>query len=391
MARPVSVAVFAVAATFAVVTAARATEQCTIPDFLTAAGDTASTVSSGQCAAANSNSSLWILVIGLATAVAAADGQGQQACTAIQNVLGTPLSDAQKVTGIANKVNNLNLGNVQQALGDAAQEGLSDATAAVNYLNIASCACSMEAALSQDVQVLGACIQDVLCDGDKLLNDPCTCTPVPPQLAQCTQNSQLCGSFNASAPQSGQVNNCQQNLVATASGSQSSGPVTVVTQGALGTTVTSTVNGQSANGVCSPVTYCICPKPMVPTWVPYDPQDESSPGGGGTCPDGSPASAIGECMFICACPAGSSPPSNKTGPVSSTCVCNNGPDAGNAIPPDGCAPVCKGNQVPVAGGSCCDPSQVAACGTCCPEGQVPDSTTGKCKSLISTPIHSPRL
>jgi hypothetical protein len=142
--------------------------------------------------------------------------------------------------------------------------------------------------------------------------------------------------------------------------------------------VTQGGDSQDANGNCSAVISCFCPKPMVLTPVNYNPQNE----GGGPFT-----------MYICQCPVGTSPPSNETGPVSSTCVCNNGPDAGKAVPPSGvCAPVCKSKtQVPVADGSCCNPSQVAACGECCAAGSVPDAATGQCKLLYTPTRPPPRL
>jgi hypothetical protein len=156
--------------------------------------------------------------------------------------------------------------------------------------------------------------------------------------------------------------------------------------------VTQGGDSQDASGHCSPVVSFFCPKPMVPKWVPYDPTGETSPSGGGTCPDGSPAGPLGECMFLCACPAGSSPPSNETGPGSSTCVCNNGPQAGQPLPGNGvCAPVCQKTLVPVAGGACCAPTQVSACGDCCPAGQTPDATTGQCASNFKPVRPPPRL
>lgn len=342
--------------------------QCSIPDLAVALGGTATTVFSGACTTADNDPELYLVVAALSAAVAGAGAQGQQACTDIQNTINQINNKLAPVGKLKSQLGNFDLGDEAQGILDA----LTDVTSVVE---IASCSCGMEKALNADGQVFGACLQDALCAAGKWVGGPCKCNPVAAQPANCSINSfgcaeELIGPTLPNGQPNPQFAEYCSNLIV--KGPPGTTPVTQ-TKSAVGITLTTGGQSSNAQNQCSAVNYCLCPKPMVLTWINYQPSSLSNPNSFQ--------------MAMCECPEGTSPPSSLTGPVSSTCVCNEGPDAGKPAPGDGkCAPVCKNKEeVPVAGGGCCKPSQVSSCGECCGAGQEPDPTTGQCKSIVSPP------
>jgi hypothetical protein len=317
------------------------------------------------------------VALALAIAIGEAGSAGTDACNTVQGDLsqltqwtGPPGTASSVVQKVENQFSGLNLG-------EDANQFFSQLSSAVSVPNtvgsVIKCACTVASSVGNVFTFLGDCTSDALCSMQAAIGLPsCNCTQSSTtQPALCTGDLAFqCaeGTFVWNGPAN--QNPCLTQVVLRGAPPYEQ-PVDV--KNAVGETVT--IGGPGGPFCGEPLTYCYCPAPMVGQWMNYTP----SPYGD-------------QQMFVCECPAGSSPPSNLTGPVTSTCVCDNGPDAGLPTPPSGqCPAACPATQVPVLGGGCCDPSQVAQCGLCCPAGMRPDPQTGNCQSAISTTPVAPRL
>ena len=360
---PIFAAALALTALLAAPRQARG-DGCNFGDFLNGFENTVGSLSSGACGAACADGGACALSAGLAATlggVAAAQGQGSvynlcsQLNTAVQDVnalqswlspLGVDPSVIQSITG----------------LGDP--------------ISVAQCACDLEQGVGQIVGSLGGCFQQALCGLQQaLFGQGCNCTPSPPQEVDC-------GSIY---------------------GENSNPPPSRVDQTPNGALVTNLVDA------CQPQ-YCLCPSPMQLGELPT-PQDASV---GWPCQN----NEFYDCTwtYSCQCPTSSDPsknthPAAPTGPLSQVCICDQtgraaappvpgqyNPEGsicppsltGKACPPgqvnyrNNCVPPCASNAVRTPDGTCCDPTQVTSCGTCCPAGSTPNLTSGTCGPNTTT-------
>jgi hypothetical protein len=309
--------------------------------------------------------------------------------------------DQNAVNTFCGDVSNLqnNLPGIQQGLstagisGDVASalEGLGDP------LNIAQCACDVEQGAGQLSNDIGACLQDIgnaICSF--MTGSSCTCSPSPPQIADCSQLQNTKCETDTGDPTNpnyypcfGSGANGQTIVQGYGNGTvQNISPYPPAQQSvtAAGTVVS------VATDSCGSIAYCVCPKPMVPTWTP-DPPEQTMLGCDG---------CAGWAIFSCDCPSGTYPdPSGKLVNGIPVCLCNGTTNevanlSSNALfgmcPP----PACPTGQIRLTGngncvtpcsdptkgmtmdGACCDPTQVTACGQCCPPGTIPDPTNRTC-------------
>lgn len=374
----VSAALLAAAATLAPLDGARAAPGCSPGDLLNALESAVGSVASASCAAACSDVAGCALAgtaSGILAGVSADAGQNDvdQFCSALQNVNG---ADASAVLGVLNQI-----------------PGLSAAASAVaDPLDVALCGCSIEQGFGQLTSDVGDCFQDVFCFFSGLFGNPCTCTPQPPVTLNCAQTNSQCGTYdlNNTLP-SDVVAACEgQNTIVAVGDNYCQQAAGNCITGPSGTLVSVPSNGQNAQGQCDPVSFCFCPSPMAPTWTPDSLANLSN-------------STSNLYIFSCNCPAGQHPQGALGG--ISVCACN-GTNAA-PLPPDtvtltasgaftgACPPPsCAAGQISLGGkcvtpcsnpsegmtmdGSCCNPSQMTSCGTCCPPGTTPDPTTGTC-------------
>ena len=354
---PIFATALALVVLIAVPLPARA-DGCNFGDVVNGFENTVGSLSSGACGAACADSGACALSAVLATTlggVAAAQGQGavdnicNQLNTAVQNAnalqswlttLGVDPSVVQSITG----------------LGDP--------------ISVAQCGCDLEQGVGQIVGSLGNCFQQALCGLQQaLFGQGCDCTPSPPQAVDCSSIY----------------------------GENSYPPPSRVDQTANGVLVTSLVDA------CHPQ-YCFCPSPMQLSEQPT-PQDN----GVWDCRH---TTLPMDCTwtYSCQCPTSSDPsqnthPAAATGPLAQVCICDQTGRA--AVPPvpgqynpnglicpplltgkncppgqvnysGNCVPPCASNEVRTPDGTCCDPTLVTSCGTCCPAGTQPNLTDGTC-------------
>jgi hypothetical protein len=259
--------------------------------------------------------------------------------------------------------------------------------AAGSPVDIAQCACDISQGLGQLPSDAGACIEGFFCGAANFvgnltgLGNQCqTCTPPPPVMANCTPPD--CTECRADPSR---CNGCNNLLEGYYDPNSVYGSV-VQQHEADGSTLVMWQSGSQ----CTAAEYCFCPSPMtVQTNWEYDPSGD-------------------QWYYIsCQCPKGThlaGQPGQQTIPV---CICN---DTGRPAQPAGsvigicpnllgkpcppgeeniqgrCVTPCPNPaQVQLADGTCCDPSQTAACGLCCPAGQHPDPVTGNC-AAASHPV-----
>jgi hypothetical protein len=285
------------------------------------------------------------------TGLAISGGAGD-VCPQITSIIAS--SPVGTVSSIENALSKLPIGDsLVQELESIAKQSTDPFN---DVQNVAKCACAMATSLSQIGSLIGDCLSDALCwFGDQGIGQRCDCgAPTPIIPANCYQLA--CAEL---MPPSGFNESQCANVIV--KGPPSNGyPVTISTT-SLGSLFE---QGGPNTGSCAPIDWCYCPQPMTWQWVDYAPESLSNPNA--------------YQMLLCECPVGSSLAQNPPGPGGPVCLCDNGLDAGQPIPLDGCAPVCPQTQVPIAGGGCCDPQQVAACGVCCSDDQIPDPNTGNC-------------
>ena len=333
------------------------------------------------------------------------DGVGCAAAAALAAGLGGVGASGNQgsVDNFCNNVNNLqnNIASIQNALGDAGIAlDLSQILGSVgNPLSIAQCACDAEEGVGQLGSDVGACFQELgqaICQAMNL-GTPCSCTPSAPVLADCGQNiSTLCEQYTSDTTCFGADSQGTSTIVQgydpTSQTIQNISPYYPAqqTQTSGGTLVS------VADQYCGGLSYCFCPKPMVPTWT-YDyPQNLDNPNNCMACENHS-----SWYIFSCNCPSGTHPdPSGKLVNGISVCLCDNTNQPADFNPQSFFGmcppPACPTGQVRLSGngncvtpcsdptkgmtmdGTCCDPSQVTACGQCCPAKTIPDPATGTC-------------
>ena len=341
---PIFVRILALAVLLATPFQERA-DGCNFGDFVNEFENTVGSLSSGACGAACADSGACALSAGLAATL---EGLGS-------------------VDQICNQLNStVNLGSWLSALGV-------DPSAIINLgnpISIAQCGCDLAQGVGQIVGSLGACFQQALCGLQQaFFGQGCGCTPSPPQIVDC---SSIYGENRYPPPSR-------------------------VDQTPNGVLVTNLVDA------CQPQ-YCFCPSPMRLG-------EQQTPQDNGVWPC-THTNLPMDCTwtYSCQCPTSSDPtqnthPAAPSGPLSQVCICDQtGRAAGPPVPgpynPEGqicppsftgktcppgqvnyrnnCVPPCTSNEVRTPAGSCCDPTQVTSCGTCCPAGTQPNLTNGTC-------------
>jgi hypothetical protein len=384
------VAVFAAVALFFMPSQARG--DCSPDDLWNALENTFNTITSSGCAGVTADPALWAPV-GVAAGVMAGVSQSQQFCQDVQNVQNQLTNVQGDGSSFVSELDNLGVS------ADFLSTALDALSSAANALSVVQCACALSNNISQLGGDVGDCIQGALCDLQNLANSidpsgfPSCSGHVVMQPTNCTQSP--CGSNGGCNPNLGNV------IIQCPAGDDA--PVVNQVNGPNGGTIVNVTNGADANGNIS-VQQCLCPPPMVGTWTSFGnysgwPSIVQDP----------------NCQFFtCSCPSGSQAASTS-GAGAYLCICDNthqpvrlGPSTDNpqGVPcpvpltglpcPQGqvnagggkCVPACAPNQVLLANGTCCDPAQASACGTCCPNGQSPDPA-GNCSATPKTPRPAP--
>jgi hypothetical protein len=384
-----SAALVAAAVMLMPVSDARAGGSCDLNDIWNALQNTLNTIASSNCAGVAADPAMWAPV-GVAAGVMAGVSQSQQFCQDLQNAQNQLTNVQGDGSSLVSQLNNLGvdasfLSSVLDALGSAA-----------DALAVVECACGLANNITQVGGDLGACVTDALCDLQNLAHqvDPGlfgSCSgSIDNVPTNCTQN-----------PCNSQTGACDPNLggnVILKCPSGDDGPPVTQTNSPNGTIVSSTL-GASASGTIS-VESCICPAPMIGTWV-----------SAGNYAGWSSIVSDGNCsFFMCECPQGSTLASNS-GAGQYVCICQNSsqpaqPPVKTSLNPDGvacppsltgtpcpqgrvnfdgkCVAACAANEVRTPSGTCCNPNQVSSCGMCCPAGMVPDPANGTCTPLQTT-------
>jgi hypothetical protein len=292
--------------------------------------------------------------------------------------------------------NGQSLGNIDQLVSNyfpGAGAELASALASVaGPLATLSCACSIDQGVGQIGNDIGSCFEAVICDGVQLLSGhpggSCECThPLPVAGGDCAAPLKCAQTVHANDPEcAGAV---YENVTQIPPNYQVSGNYIL----------DDNYSWDGSSYWCGPQHFCSCPSPMQLVQVPVD-WDQNVR------------------MFTCQCPNNASNPndSNNTHPPPTPpgvapplqCICNNTgqvarptnstygscPDlVGKPCPPgqqnveNACVMPCADpTKLQMGDGSCCDPTQVSACGTCCPTGQAPNPRTGNCSPVKLVPI-----
>lgn len=360
-----------------------AANSCTPKDLFNALKNTVGAATSSACAQACSNGAGCggvVAVTAVLSGVATDAGQGKvdQFCNEVHKTLDKVTSGSGKAKSILNL-----LKKIAPSLSQTLQKKLAQALSTVSSpLNVAECSCAVENGGNQVSADLGSCIEGALCTIDKaVFSDPCKCIPSAPIQADCTPHD--CGYNLIEHPLSPQdLAACQGKntlIIDTDPGYQQARTI----KSPAGTYVGLGGDSSDANGHCSHVRYCFCPKPMVPTWTTDYTID---------------ASDTHTKIFSCNCPSGTH--SAPGGPVNGlpVCICDNTNQVAQFNNPLGMClpPPCPKGQKKIGGkcvtpcsdptkgmtadGSCCDPAHMTSCGMCCPPGTTPDPASGTCKS-----------
>ena len=361
---------------------------CSPSDIWNALQSAANGLSSG-CSTAASDPADYV-ALGILTGAAGITqiGGAPQFCQGVQsaystltNVQGNANSVLQKLKdlGIFDKLSTEAQNTVTSALG-----ALGGANAALSTL---SCACSI--ATDQGIGQLGndlsACLQGAICSLQNALPGFNQCTgSTNVTWVDCTQDPCAKKSYYGQCLGT-------QGYIPNAPGA--GGAAVQCKSGPTGEVCWS-VLGADSNGNVS-VAACLCPAGMTMN---------TNYNGGETDSYGDPTPYL-----LCSCPSGTHP-AGTSGGLSRVCLCDNtnqpplrqGGPAGICPPPltgkpcpagqvnvaGKCVTPCAKDQVPLANGTCCSPSQASSCGVCCPSGQIPDPVTGSCKATFS-PVPSP--
>jgi len=366
----ISAALFAAAAALTAPTSARA--GCSPEDLLNGLENALGSLTSSACAAACADgagcAAAGAVTVALA-GVSADSSQGtvDQFCSAVQNALNNVTTGGDDANSVLNFLNQYAPG-----VSSAIQQQLAGALSAVaSPLNVAECGCAIEQGVGQLTSAIGSCIQEALCSLDALIGSPCTCTPPPPVQASCAQSNTACGGYFDNDPA------CQGNGTILQNTQPGYEPVRTVT-GAGGTMVSTGGDSSDGAGHCSPVVFCFCPQPMVPTWTP----DLSADSSGNTlifscnCPSGTHAGGTAGGLSTCLCDNTNQPP--QYGSLFGVCAPPGCPKGQEKIGGKCVTPCSDPSMGMTADGSCCDPKQVTSCGMCCPAGTTPDPASGTC-------------
>jgi len=341
------------------------------------------------CDAAYADSAALTVAVSVLGGLLAADpSAGKSFCGEAQNAF----SNGQTATDINQLVSNYFGAGVGTDLVTAV------AGAAGGPLSTLSCACTIDQGIGQIGSDIGSCFEAVVCAGVQLISghpgSPCQCThPLPVANNNCT------APLNCQELSHENDLDCQGVILEDASQNPPNYQVS-------GNYVIDFSYGWDGSSYwCSPQHFCSCPSPMKLVKVPVSWDSNIV-------------------MFTCQCPnnpndsndpSNTHPPPPPLGMPASLapappleCICNN---TGRVALPEGspygicpnltgqqCAPgqenvnnICvrpcsDPTQLQLADGSCCDPRQASACGTCCPGGQAPNPTTGNCSPIVIVPI-----
>ena len=374
-------------------TAARA--DCSLSDIANAISATVGSFTTGACASACADGVGCGIAGGMAGVLAAiSQDTAGNFCSQVQTAINDLQNISSDATALQGILGPLGLSSLVSFVGDAASAG-------VDPLNVAACACSLDQGIGALGNDLGSCVQEALCDVGAIFGQSCSCSPPPPIVADCAQSNTKCDNWNNSDPacQGGNSQGQPTILQGYDSGSQTIQNISPYApaqqyQNSGGTLVT--VN----YGSCGGIAYCYCPKPMVPKWTEDGPQNINNPNNCGVCANHYPWA-----IFSCDCPDGTYAATDASGAEKLVngiplCLCNNTNQPANFDPQSFTGmcppPACPIGQVRLSGngscvtpcsdpskgmtmdGACCDPNQVTACGQCCPVGYVPDPATGTC-------------
>ncbi len=389
-------------------------QACTASDLLDGLEGAVSGVLSEACAIACEDGSGCAAAAGVslvlsATAVEAGQAAVTNVCSKLNSIVSTGQNDANTVSSV-----------LEQAGFSSASDAIYDALQTLAQpIAVAQCGCDVEEGLDLLGADLGDCLQDVLCSADQaLFGESCNCTPGPATQADCTmQTAASCANYgNAACTQLPNSIQSEESNGANNPADTTYPPITII-NGPSGTLVSQ--GGPSTNGGsgCAPLSYCFCPKPMVPTWTQNSPSLGTSPTGffyifSCDCPMGTHPAGAQNGISVCACdgtnealkpstsPGGMCPPPPppKCGKgmtrIGGKCVesCSEGQVRVNGK----CVTPCSDStQAMTADGVCCSPTQVSSCGTCCPSDLAPNPQTGSCSPRLPASLRplpgAPRL
>jgi len=287
---------------------------------------------------------------------------------------------------------------------------------------IAQCACELGQSISQLPSDVGSCIEQAFCSaanfvGNLLqLGNQCqTCSPPPPILGNCTPPDSCVdcwwnpNSDCAAHPEKYGCANLIEGQLDPFNGFQDTGAVIQTPLPGGGTMIVTAPLPDS----CAPSLMCICPSPMTVVHKQLDQSGDSS--------------LFPTYIVYCECPRNPNNPNDPNDPGNThlatqpgqpsipACICDNTgrpaqpPGSPYGICPNLTGPSCPPGQVysegacvtpcadpkqiKLANGTCCAPSQAAACGECCPAGQYPDPVTGNCATgpAPATPVRQAPL
>lgn len=336
------------------------------------------------CDQAYSDSAALTVAAGALGALLAADpSAGKSLCGDVQNLF----SNGQSAANLNQIVNNYfgsGIGPGSELIGVLSQ--------VAGPLATLSCACSIDQGIGQIGTDIGSCFEAVICAGVQFLSGhpggSCECThPLPVAGDDCAAPLKCATTAHANDPECADA--VYENVTQNPPNYQLSGNYILD-------------DGYSWDGSsywCGPQHFCSCPSPMKLVQVPVDWDQQVA-------------------MFTCQCPNDAGNPNNSNNTHAPPtppgvapplqCICNNTgqvarptnstygscPDlTGKQCPPgqmnveNNCVTPCSDpTKLQMADGSCCDPTQVSACGACCPKGQAPNPRTGNCSPVKIEPI-----
>ena len=316
-------------------------------------------------------------------AAAAADGGVVASYIVAGGLEGVAAANSGAVTGFCNALNTAqdDLNALQSDL-NALNAGvdLASVLGSLDPLNIVECACDIQQGVNQFVNELGDCACALI---DWLPFVHCGCSnPPPPQQADCALPATC---FTGSSDPACQTGDAILGCMPTPFGQQCPGSAQTVSGGTF-------VSMQTGDSSCPQTHYCFCPEPLVPTWTTPPPPSSFDPFPAGVftclCPSGTyqaktksgdPMTASG--VPVCLCDYTNQPPKVTNDPQQMCNInilgqpCPNGQTRLGQKCVTPCADPTKGMTMD---GACCDPTQMASCGQCCPPNTTPNPVDGSC-------------